>query len=232
MTVQLQYCEDGWLNTDPSVAARINGTLSPKCLAQSVSPIEGIRTERTLGLGVISSSTHRTHGPGSGVRASYQATWLLCLSPRTFMADVILLAQRATCGALCVLPCHILSSSVGRPAEPAEVRLEPGSVSHPSSRFFLLRPPAISLRHSTLYRPRALWSRASPGPPATPHGHISIGNDSSPASGSSARVLPAHFPTGSHVTRVYRLLPFCLPGFWGPGLQPAPSPVCLLDKAR
>lgn len=181
-----------------------------------------------------SSSTNTRGHAGLGQRPRVSAG---DMAPRLSCAENVY-GRRDFTGTVCSLwsaeglpratSCH----RVGHPAEPAEVRLEPGSVSHQSSRFFLLGPPALSLRHSTLFRPSVFLSQTSPGPPATPHGRISRGNNASAASGSSATVLPPHFPTGSHVTRVYRWLSFSLPGFWGPGLQPGPAPVCLLDKAQ
>lgn len=132
-----------------------------------MSPVEGDRSERTLGLGCgFKLQGHaRTRRPGSGGRAAWQATGLLGLPLRAFAARPDSIgAARPLWSAGVSPPCHILSSSVGLPAEPAEVRLEPGSGSHQSSRFFLLRPPAISHWHSTLVRPGALLLLTSPGP--------------------------------------------------------------------
>lgn len=139
-----------------------------------------------------------------GVHASQQVTWPLRLScaenvygRRDFTGTVCSL--RSAEGLPRATSCH----RVGHPAEPAEVRLEPGSVSHQSSRFLLLGPPALSLRHSTLFRPSVFLSQTSPGPPATPHGRISRGNDASAASGSSAtfsRHISPQVPTSHEST--------------------------------
>lgn len=203
-----------------------------------MSPVEGDRSERTLGLGCgFKLQGHaRTRRPGSGGRAAWQATGLLGLPLRAFAARPDSIgAARPLWSAGVSPPCHILSSSVGRPAEPAEVRLEPGSGSHRSSRFFLLRLPAISHWHSTLVRPGALLLLTSPGPrpchtvanvpgpPATPHGFISLGSDSSPASGSSATVLPAPFPTGPRVARTSLQIAAILPA-WLLGSRPSAWP--------
>lgn len=96
------------------VAARINGTLSPKRPAQSMSPVEGDRSERTLGLGCgFKLQGHaRTRRPGSGGRAAWQATGLLGLPLRAFAARPDSIgAARPLWSAECplhVTSCHLL----------------------------------------------------------------------------------------------------------------------------